>query len=157
MTEPMRLGICFDVQGIPRAQPRCKARAIVTNQGRATAMVYDPKTADDWKAIVMADASQHCPPEPLDGPLEIMVIFRFKRPKSHFRTGKHASELKPDASIWHTTKPDADNLIKAVKDALTNVGMWQDDARVCRQVVDKRYVWPGEQPGCQIRIERASG
>jgi hypothetical protein len=77
------------------------------------------------------------------GPVRVDLCFYFARPKSHFRTGKFAGVLRDDAPKWHTTKPDRDNLEKAVLDALTQVGgFWQDDSQVCAGSVTKRYGIP---------------
>ena len=38
---------------------------------------------------------------------------------------------------WHTQKPDADNIAKAILDALKD--HWKDDAQVARLSIDKRW------------------
>lgn len=85
-----------------------------------------------------------------DGPLEVDVIFTMTRPKSHYRTGKFAHELKPDAPHYHTSKPDGSKLFRATEDALTGV-IWVDDALVALQHVAKIY---GPIPGVQITIRQ---
>jgi len=70
----------------------------------------------------------------------LFVAVYFKRPKSHFYTGKRSDVLRPDAPNFHTSKPDRDNLDKAILDALTNAGIWKDDAQVCAGIITKSYV-----------------
>jgi Holliday junction resolvase RusA-like endonuclease len=70
------------------------------------------------------------------------------RPKSHYN--RHG--LKLDAPTFHTGKPDRDNVEKGILDALTALGMWEDDGQVCQGSVDKIY---GERPGAVIVIQHA--
>ena len=128
----------FWVAGVPKAQPRVKAFV----RGRH-ASVYTPDTADAWKAEVRRSALAKCStPEPLTGPLSVKLTFFMPRPKS--RKG----------DVWHTIKPDGDNLTKAVLDALTDAGIWGDDAQVARQLVLKLYATGTNDAGCAVVIER---
>lgn len=49
----------------------------------------------------------------------------------------------PGALLFHTVRPDADNLVKSILDALTRAGVWEDDAQVWDLRVRK---WRGEVP-----------
>lgn len=140
--------ITIEVDGDPKGQPR--ARAFVGRTGRAR--VYDPGTAEGWKAQIAMAARGVLPAEPLQGPLEVNILLRFRRPRCHYRTGKRAAELRPYAPCWHTAKPDRDNCDKSILDALTQLGAWRDDA----QVVDGRVakVW-SDRPGATILISAA--
>lgn len=149
----MRTPLSFFVAGLPKAQPRAKARAF----GKF-AQVYNPKTADDWtaddwKMIVRHEARRAWEASgdasPWSGPLRVDLTFYFPRRKNHFRSN---GELKPFAPIWHVAKPDRDNLDKGVLDALTNLGLWPDDKQVCDGLIRKLY---GAQPGCEITIAEA--
>lgn len=51
---------------------------------------------------------------------------------------------------YRTTKPDTDNLQKLLKDCMTRVGFWEDDALVASEIVEKFW---SEIPGIYIRIE----
>jgi Holliday junction resolvase RusA-like endonuclease len=51
---------------------------------------------------------------------------------------------------WHTGKPDADNILKAVCDALNGI-VWHDDSQVAFARVLKQY---GEEARLEIDIER---
>ena len=46
------------------------------------------------------------------------------------------AEGRPDGS-WRTSKPDTDNLEKALKDEMTRLHFWHDDAQVCSEIVEK--------------------
>ena len=49
----------------------------------------------------------------------------------------------------HTKKPDVDNLVKAVKDALKGL-LYQDDAQIIHLEASKAY---GPEPGVTIALE----
>jgi Holliday junction resolvase RusA-like endonuclease len=79
------------------------------------------------------------------------------RPKAHWRTGQHAGMLKVSAPVHHTSKPDMDNLYKAVLDALGEFDgdpalVWADDAQVAQGQISKRYTRMGEDPGVTVAI-----
>lgn len=86
----------------------------------------------------------------LDGPLHVTARFYFPRPKSHYRTGKHAGELRPDAPVFHSSKPDADKLARALGDSLSGV-LIRDDARIAEWSIVKLY---GEPARAEIRVAR---
>jgi Holliday junction resolvase RusA-like endonuclease len=140
----MRPSTSFFVTGHPKSQPRARARQF----GKG---VYNPDTADGWKACIRADWKALQQPA-WEGPLKVSLTFYFARPAAHYGTGKNALNLKPTAPLWHTKKPDRDNLDKAVMDALTNAGAWADDCQVCAGSI--RKVW-GPLPGVRISISEA--
>ena len=74
-----------------------------------------------------------------------------KRPKSHFRTGKFANYIKEKwIKLPHTKKPDIDNLIKFVLDALQGQnGFFFDDSQVVRLYAEKIYT---DDPATEIMI-----
>ena len=126
------------VAGVPKAQPRVKAFARGRHAG-----VYTPDTADAWKAEVRRAAlANRSTPEPLRGPLSVQLTFLMPRPKSR------------KVDVWHTTRPDADNLAKAVLDALTDASIWGDDAQVAKMVVAKLYAKGTYGAGCAVIIEQ---
>lgn len=138
----------FWVSGVPKGQPRPKA----TRRGKH-AGVYDPGTANEWKNLIFNQSRDVAPQEPLLGPLRVDLTFYFPRPAGHYRTGKHAGQLRDSAPIFHTSKPDRDNSDKAVLDQLGVLRFWTDDAQVCDGRIRKLYANPvGQGPGVFIRI-----
>lgn len=132
----------FFAAGIPKGQPRVKACIRGKHAG-----VYDPGTADDWKMIVRNECAKVWDGEQMTGPVFAQFMFAMPRPKSHFRSN---GELKPNAPLYHESKPDMDNLLKAIFDTLTNLGIWKDDAQVCDIVSSRQY---SPRPGCAISID----
>jgi Holliday junction resolvase RusA-like endonuclease len=150
LEEEMNPAFSFFASGEPKGQPR--ARAFARKFGdKFSARVYDPGTAEGWKAQVAIAAKPYLPQAPHQGPLEVNLTFFFPRPRKHFRTGKRAHELRPDAPVYHIAKPDRDNSDKAVLDALTQLGMWGDDCQACAGKIRKLYADNGKV-GCLIEI-----
>lgn len=142
--------IKFFAAGLPKGQPRPKAFA-----RNGIASVYDPGTAEGWKAQVALAARAHLPQTPLEVPLAVHLEFFFPRPKAHFGSGKRAREIKPTAPGYHTSKPDADNAAKAVLDALTTLRVWRDDSLVTDLRVRKLYPNVDGASGCLVVITEA--
>jgi len=69
--------------------------------------------------------------EPFEGPVRIAVRADYLHPASW-------SAKKKAATVWKTSKPDADNIAKLLKDALNKVA-FHDDAQVAELIVQKRY------------------
>lgn len=135
--------LTFRADGEPKGQPRARAFAF-----NGKARMYDPSTAEGWKACVaLAAKAAGIPPTPTSSPIRLDATFLFPRP------GRLNKKSSPEGRIEHTAKPDRDNLDKAVLDCLTQLGVWQDDKQVCGGEVSKFYVAKGERPGAEIRIE----
>lgn len=150
MTQP----ISFFAQGIPKGQPRPRAFAKRTKGGGFTARVFDAGTAEHWKSQIAIEARKHKPATELLYAVVLSLAFHFPRPVSHYR-GK-AKALREDAPKWHTGKPDADNLAKAVMDALTQLGgFWRDDCQVSHLYVSKAYCATQADAGVWITISPA--
>lgn len=126
----------FTVTGTPKGQPRPR----VTRFG-----TYNGHSADEWKAAVRAAwAESGCQPFPRH--LRMRLEFWMARPAGHLT--KRGAFTK-SAPAHHTHKPDADNLAKAVLDALQDAGAYPDDSRIISLHVSKAWA---EQGGCRITI-----
>lgn len=118
--------ISFSLRGTPKAQPRARSR-------RGMRGVYNPKTADLWKRRIIRVIEERIqiqfPNYP--GAIMLSVHFHFPRPKSHFYARKNERTLRADAPVFHTKTPDADNILKSLKDAISQTKVWKDDSQVC--------------------------
>lgn len=149
MIEP----ISFFVSGVPKGQPRPRAFARNMGGGKFVARVFDSGTAEAWKSAVAAEAAQHKPAAPISGPVRLRIRFFMPRARSHFVGGKPERGLKTGAPTHHVGTPDADNLAKAVMDALTQCGWhWRDDAQVAVLTVVKAYSESCTTGGAMIEI-----
>ena len=148
----------IDIKGIPMGEPRHRSRAAQI-KGKWMAMAYPDKRADPWKrACVEAARAAVNATFPLTEACHVQLVFRMPRPKSHRVAGKEDRPLKASAPWWHSSKPDADNLVKAVLDALTawpkksKPLVFLDDNLVSMLTVAKRYTQEGEEPGCYVTV-----
>ena len=139
--------------GDPKAQPRGRAFAFKDKSGKATARVYNPKTAEGWKTLIAVAARPFTPTEPMAGPIQMDCTFIFQRPKAHFVANDRSRELKAKAPKWHISKPDVDNIWKVVMDCLKTLDFYHDDSQICQGRTEKRYTYYSiEAPGVQIEI-----
>jgi len=149
----------FQVVGKPIGEPR--HRSFMRN-GRMTA-ARNPM-ADPWKKAVRAAAIQaRC--KLFAGPVRVSLHFWVQRPKAHYVAGDRARPLKDSAPDWFTSKPDVDNMAKAVIDALgpwpkgAPPVAWKDDDIVVELHANKRYTpreaEPNPATGCDINIAEA--
>ena len=127
--------ISFFVPGVPVPQGRARA---FTRPGMKGVRFYDPGKSKDWKSVVASHVPKGTMPYQRDVPLVLTVEFLCKAPKA----------LGPNHH--HIKKPDLDNLIKAVKDALKGI-CWHDDSQVTEIKASKHYALPGEE-GVEVSI-----
>ena len=139
------------VPGDPKGQPRPRA---FYRKGRGV-RVYDAGTAEGWKSQVAVsmlsyDASEHVSRVPTADPVRLELRFVLSRPKSHY---DKAGIVRKRMSRSHTSKPDVDNLAKAVMDAIQQVHVWVDDSQVTELLVTKRWSSSTvDVSGCQIHL-----
>ena len=112
--------------------------------------VYDPGTAGEWRkavrqateAIIYATADTYFP---LSGPLYCELEVLLPRPERLMR------KKDPEGALWAPNKrDDVDNLAKAILDAMTEAGAWEDDGQIVRLEVLKKWHAKGESPGAVI-------
>jgi len=131
--------LSFTAYGNPTALKRHRPRKFGGN--------YDPSSGD--KADFLAKCMEYRPDTPYDIPLRLHLLFVFQRPKAHYRTGKYSKLLKDNAPKAHTSKPDLDNLVKFVCDALNGI-FWKDDSVIFSLIVEKEY---GESPRIDLELD----
>ena len=85
-------------------------------------------------------------------PVRVAITAAFSRPKSHLGTGRNEGLVKPSAPHHHVVKPDADNVAKAVLDALSGIA-YRDDVQVVFLGVGKVYARPSDGPSVTVAIE----
>lgn len=116
-------------------QPVAKARARVTMVG-GFARAYTPKKTADYEAQVAAIAKRAMGTrEPSARPIEVMLELRMEIPASWPKAKRLAASI---GTVRATKKPDADNVLKGVKDACNGI-VWVDDSQVVVITVRKLY------------------
>ena len=146
--------ITFTVFGIPKPAGSKTAFAIKRGgvyTGRTVVMDACKKTKS-WQAIVKAEAKKHAPEKPFDGAIAVEFVFLMPRPKSHYGTGKNSRNLKRNAPKYHTGKPDALKLARAVEDAMTGI-IYLDDAQIAYEKIEKIYDDQDIFVGVEINVE----
>lgn len=143
--------VAFAVYGTPAPQGSKTARVV---RGRAVMRESSAKVKP-WRALVVSAATDALdaldPWVPLDGPLVASVVFTMPKPKGAPKTRR----------TWPAVTPDLDKLLRSTGDALTEAGVWADDARVV-EYVRAAKVYPNEDPdalrspGAVIRVGRLS-
>ncbi|MBP1764157.1 MAG: endodeoxyribonuclease RusA [Firmicutes bacterium] len=116
----------------------------VTHQEKKVTVVkgkpvfYEPPELVDARQKLTAYLASHTPKEKFTGPLQLITKWLY--PKGNHEDGE-----------YKTTKPDTDNMIKLLKDVMTGLGFWKDDALVASEITEKFY---GDKPGIYIRINK---
>lgn len=119
----------FTVEHQPVGQPRHRVGTIA---GRSRLYLPAKHPVHAFKSAIK---QAHGRQKQLQGALRIVVTAWFPRPKS--KTWK----TQPMPAYFHTSKPDGDNVLKAVLDALNGVA-WVDDAQISSATV-RKYVCSG--------------
>lgn len=99
---------------------------------------YEPEKLKKARSLFMSKLVEHKPKEKLTGPIRLTVKWLFPMTK----TSTHGK--------YKTTKPDTDNLQKLIKDCMTELGYWHDDAQVASEIAEKFW---SEQVGIYISVE----
>jgi Holliday junction resolvase RusA-like endonuclease len=128
------------IPGEPIAQPRVK---VSTRGGFARAYVDSKHPIHAYKQAIRL-AYVNAGGEALEGPVSVRIVCLFERPKSHSKKRRQYTEPK-------TTKPDLDNVGKAILDALNEIA-YNDDGQVFMLTVEKWYVGPHDSIGTVLEV-----
>ena len=131
------------VHGTPRGKGR--PRFV-----KATGRTYtDAQTTEAEGDIIGAWERAGAPR--VDGPVALHVTAVLERPKGH---RKRNGDLSAEGlrHHWPAKKPDLDNLVKLVMDAL-NTRAYRDDCQVVHSVLWKRWASPGEVAHTRVWLE----
>lgn len=122
--------ISFTVYGEPKPKGRprfCKIGKFVR--------AYTPKETEKAEHDFKAQAVQYKPSEPLTGPIVLEARMFRGIPKSF---SKKKAAMAHSGDIHPVTKPDTDNYLKLICDAMNSI-FWRDDSQVVRMTVSKHY------------------
>ena len=133
--------VAFMVPG----QPQGKGRPRVGKVAGHVRMFTPPKT-ESYEALIALFAHQAMQGRPLiAGPVRVTVDLVFAIPASWSKKKRAQAE---QGAIWPTTKPDVDNVLKAVCDAINGV-VWVDDVQIVHLTANKVY---GAAPGVRVFV-----
>ena len=137
----------FTIPSIPIAQPRQRHRIVNTKSGKQFTQNYtmSKHPVNAFKATARLKFSEIYNGSPILGPVKLTTFFIMPRPKNKIWKTKQMPRYA------HTKKPDIDNLVKALKDALTGLA-WKDDSQIWSVYTSKITAGGNEQPRCEVTI-----
>lgn len=122
------------VYGTPAPQG---SKAFKGMRGGKAILVESSKAVKPWREAVTWAAIEAGRPH-VSGPVSLHVVFTLPKPQSAPKRRK----TYPDR------KPDIDKLLRSTLDALTQIGVIEDDARIIHLTASK--VFPGEDGGLDV-------
>ena len=130
----------FEVPGTIKGKGRPRVNSY-------TCQVYTPTTTKDYEYLVEQYFLLKYPKfKPLEGRVEVNIKAVFSIPKS---TKKQDTEKMLENIISPTKKPDIDNIVKIILDAM-NKFAFKDDIQITKLCVEKIY---GTEEKVEITIE----
>ena len=99
---------------------------------------YEKSELKDARNKFTAYLGHHKPSTPLLGAVRLTTKWLFPI------TGKHKD------GEYKTSRPDTDNSVKLLKDVMTEIGFWADDAQVASEVTEKFWA---HGPGIYVEVE----
>ena len=132
----MAIEFFMSMANVPTATHQEKQVRVVNGKP----VFYEPAEVKAARQKLTAYLGQHVPEQPFCCGVRLMVKWCF--PKGRHKNG-----------TYKTTKPDTDNLQKMLKDVMTKLKFWEDDAQVASEIVEKFW---SDIPGIYIRIEELS-
>ena len=127
----------FVVHSVPAPQPR---HTISRKTGVAFIKAGNP--IHQFKSDLKSQVREKYTGPVMGGPIALSCVFLLPRPQNMIW------KKKPMPREKHVKKPDTDNLIKAVKDALTGI-LWRDDSQVWYETAMK-FVHAGDESPCVL-------
>ena len=138
--------IAFTIPG----EPQGKGRPRVGKIGGHARMFTPAKTAAYEGLIAHAAQQAMAGAAPVECACAVQVSITVSVPRSWSKMKTAAALL---GEVYPTTKPDTDNVVKAVFDGMNGV-VWRDDVQAVDLAVKKRY---GATPGVFVRVSPCAG
>lgn len=127
----------FFLGGIPPTVTHQHQQVTVRN---GKPVFYQPDRLKAAREKLTRQLKTHRPVEPIEGAVRLLTKWCFPLNTRHKIDGE-----------YKITRPDTDNLQKMLKDVMTEVGFWKDDAQVASEIIEKFYA---RIPGIYIRVEQ---
>jgi len=126
-------------------EPVAKGRPRVTKWG-----AYTPEKTKNYETLVRELYIIQHGQTLLDGELSVDIKAYFTIPKS---TSKKKKALMASKDIRPVKKPDIDNVMKSITDALNEIA-YKDDSQIVSATVSKYY---SEEPRVEVQINKIQG
>lgn len=124
--------IAFVIPGVPVGKGRPK----FARRGNFVTAYTPEKTASYENLVKMAAAEAMAGRDILSGAVSVGIHLFVTPPASWSQ--KKQNQAIAGQGIYPTSKPDVDNVIKGIFDAMNEI-VWKDDKQVVDVVVSKRY------------------
>lgn len=98
---------------------------------------YEPAELKAARQKLRDHLGRHQMEQPFEGAVRLTTWWCFPRGEHH-------------DGEYRTSKPDTDNLVKMLKDVMTELGFWKDDAQVASEVIEKYWA---QIPGIYVKVE----
>lgn len=122
---------------MPMIPPTVTAQEHKVRVVKGKPIFFDPPELKAARAKLVSHLVGHKPEQAYDVGIRLVVKWLF--PKGPHKDGE-----------YRITKPDTDNLNKLLKDCMTEVGFWKDDALVASEIIEKFWA---DKSGIYIKIE----
>ena len=137
----------FVVYGKPAQMGSKKA---FVRGGRAIITDDNSEKRKQWANAVSSVAAEVMRGRDLiSSPVQLRALFYFRRPNSHYGSGRNATTLKSSAPELHSQTPDLDKLIRCLGDALTGI-VFRDDALIWSMVISRH--WTEKQERAEVEV-----
>lgn len=140
------MNVTFVIPG----QPVAKGRPKFARHGKAVVAYTPAKTASYENLVKMAATAAMAGAAPSAAPIYLAIKLGLQIPSS-WSSKRRALALA--GAIHATKKPDADNVLKGIKDGCNGI-VWRDDAQVVSITLQKRY---SETPQASVMVQELSG
>jgi crossover junction endodeoxyribonuclease RusA len=141
MTTPLRITV--HGRPAPQGSKRHVGRGI---------LIESSKGLQPWRQAVTTAAhntrQRHEHPGYPEGPLTVAITYLLPKPQA-------TTAVRRKFPLLPWLRPDLDKLLRATLDALTDAGIWHDDAQVTTLHARKIYAQPGQPIGARITIQAA--
>jgi len=124
----MEKRLVMTIEPKPKERPRA---AIIGGHAR----IFTPKTTEAYEKEIRSAWVRANGDKPEEGPLRARIYFGLPIPKSETKANKLLMVLR---KVFPTKRPDLDNLIKSVLDALNGVA-YKDDCQIVTMLSRKNY------------------
>lgn len=138
--------VAFIVPGDPQG----KGRPRIGKVGQHARMFTPKKTASYEGLVALAAQQAMAGHAPLEGPVSATLLVDCRVPESWSARKREAALT---GAVMPTTKPDTDNVIKAIFDGCNGVA-WRDDVQVVDLTVRKRY---STTPAVRVVLRQVAG
>lgn len=123
---------------MPMIPPTCTHQEKKAHVVNGKPVFYEPAELKAAREKLRVHLGRHVPEEPLAGPIRLTTWWCFPT-KGRHRDGE-----------YRTSRPDTDNLVKLLKDVMTELHFWNDDAQVASEVTEKYWA---DIPGIYVKVE----